>query len=66
MFFNKYLIGVVMHQMVSRGYNVFDMTIGNFFVADENGNILYDLDSESYCRIYCGIPCCTYCRECLE
>lgn len=63
MFFNKYLIGVVMHQMVSRGYNVFDMQFADLWICDENGNILDELESECYCIPYRGLPCCEYCGE---
>ena len=61
MFLNKYLIGVVMHQMVTRGYNVLDMSLFNLFIADDNGTIIDSIESESYCIPYCGLPCCTYC-----
>ena len=61
---NKYLIGVVMHQMVTRGYNVFDMQFFYLFIADENGNIFDSIESEAYCIPYCGLPCCSYCGDC--
>ena len=61
MFFNTYLIGVVMHQMVTRGYNVFDMQLFNLNISDENGKIIERLESEKYCIVYCGLPCCPQC-----
>lgn len=65
-FFNRYLIGVVMHQMVTRGYNVFNMQFADLFVADSEGNIIETLESECYCRVYSGLPCCPYCVDCIE
>ena len=61
MFFNRYLIGVVMHQMVTRVYNVLDMSLFDLNIADENGHIIEKLDSELHCIVYCGLPCCPYC-----
>lgn len=58
---NKYLIGVVMHQMVTRGYNVLDMSLFDLSIADKNGHIIEHIDSECYCIPYCGLPCCPYC-----
>lgn len=61
MYLTKHLIGVVMHQMVTRGYNVFDMQLFNLFISDENGNIIDRIESASYCIAYSGLPCCPQC-----
>ena len=65
-FFNEHLIGVVMHQMVTRGYNVFAMQLADLYIADSEGNILEKLESKCRCIVYNGLPCCPYCLECIE
>ena len=63
---NKYLIGVVIHQMVTRGYNVLEMQMFDLFISDKNGNIIEEIESEIYCIPYCGLPCCSYCGDCFK
>ena len=63
---NKYLIGVVIHQMVTRGYNVFNMNFFDLFICDENGRVIDRIESELYCRVYGGLPCCSYCGDCFK
>lgn len=63
MYINRHLIGVVLHQMVTRGYNEQEMPFFNMFIAEEDGTIIERIESEMHCVVYGGLPCCPYCCD---